>query len=448
MSRSISLEFMFHNVGQGIFYTGILNYENRKLSFVYDCGSSTLNNSELSNRIKVFIKGLSKDTIDLLVVSHFHEDHINGLDILLNNKRVKIVVIPYMSFIERILIATVYGRRNTDNWYFEFILDPVTFLIERYKVHKVILIGQGKDGFSSDGENFIFPDGPQDFDPESPFDYNRLGDEEGNRNLYEQVLRENPEWKDSLEKENIIPKTHNGYGLLAGIWLFRFFNLRQSINNLNEKLNCFEECLKQVFQVRDLKNINKTTFINEIKKPRNNKFKSCYEKSFGKGNKLNLTSLSLLHMPILRAKYSIHLSYCDKLIGINPDINWLVFYIIIHKRKIIHNIHVPFDYVGQLLTGDLNLKYKKYFQEFKQHFEKFCEKTFIFQIPHHGSKGNWNGELLKLFENTPFWPICAGINNRYNHPSWSVIFDLVSNNKIPILINEIYSLNGIISAKY
>ncbi len=414
----------FHNIGQGLFYTGVVNYKNNQYSFVFDCGSNTLIKDELDKRISKFKEKLLNDTVHLLIISHFHEDHINGLDILLRDTTVKTVVMPYMTLTERLLVACTSINRFSRDWYFEFLIDPVNFIMDRGKVQQIILIGRGEDNFS-DGENLVFPDEPRDFNPELPFDHSKLGDERGNEYLYNKILNENPNWKNLLAKKKLIPKTHNGYGLLAGLWFFRFFNLKKSIPNLNFRLKHFEDCLKRQLGVKDLKDIDKNIFLREICKQRNGKIKFCYEEAFGRKNRLNLTSVSVFHIPILtKAFYDI---ICCSFL-------W-------KPCTLLHKCYkLSSNKTGQILTGDLDLKTKSYLNEFNFHFSKFVDKTYLFQVPHHGSVSNWNNRLLNIFSDTPFWIICAGMRNRYNHPHWSVVLDLLENDKHAVLVNEKYSL--------
>ena len=115
---------IFHPVGQGAFYTEIFQSVARpRFTTVYDCGTETAAGNmdiPLSQQIQVFKYRLRNNEIDLLFISHFHEDHINGLDELLKSTKVKRLVIPMLT--EDVIITTrirnlmVYGddSRITD----------------------------------------------------------------------------------------------------------------------------------------------------------------------------------------------------------------------------------------------------------------------------------------------------------------------------------------------
>ena len=93
-------------------------------TFVYDCGTETaIKNMEepLSVQISDFKRNLENQAIDLLFISHFHEDHINGLDELLKNTHVHRTVIPMLSreviILNRVRNLVRYGdeARETDS---------------------------------------------------------------------------------------------------------------------------------------------------------------------------------------------------------------------------------------------------------------------------------------------------------------------------------------------
>lgn len=88
----------FHPVGQGAFYSERF-YEENGLEFtmVYDCGSEDSNRWELHEKIYDFRQELKGRAIDLLFISHFHSDHVNGLKELLQDIRVRKTVVPMLT---------------------------------------------------------------------------------------------------------------------------------------------------------------------------------------------------------------------------------------------------------------------------------------------------------------------------------------------------------------
>ena len=90
----------FHPVGQGAFYSERFCEDGGRTVFtvVYDCGtetSATIMDVSLDKQIEQFCSSLGPaPQIDILFISHFHADHINGLERLLKKAKVEKTVIP------------------------------------------------------------------------------------------------------------------------------------------------------------------------------------------------------------------------------------------------------------------------------------------------------------------------------------------------------------------
>ncbi len=123
----------FFPVGNGIFC--LERFENRH-AVVYDCGSASKRVikrrvDELADRNG--IDGI--DVIDYVFVSHFHEDHVNGLPALLEKFDVRRVIMPLMSEEDRYLLwlgrqlrkpqPNVIPDFDSGDFVDKLILDPV-----------------------------------------------------------------------------------------------------------------------------------------------------------------------------------------------------------------------------------------------------------------------------------------------------------------------------------
>ena len=87
---------IIHPVGQGAFYSEqLVSDSGKKFTVVYDCGCGMKDQipQEVESIIEEWLKDI--DQIDILFLSHFHNDHINGFDLLRN--KAKVVVLPYVS---------------------------------------------------------------------------------------------------------------------------------------------------------------------------------------------------------------------------------------------------------------------------------------------------------------------------------------------------------------
>src|SRR5947208_13493 len=115
--------FNFHPVGQGCFYTGIIKFQNKEFSFIYDCG--TLSKRQfLTNASETFIR--PRNVIDMVIISHFDEDHVNGVFEILKKVRCKRLILPYYEPFERLI---VYSSQDNDPGgdYLNFLIDPFNF---------------------------------------------------------------------------------------------------------------------------------------------------------------------------------------------------------------------------------------------------------------------------------------------------------------------------------
>ncbi len=122
----------FHAAGQGAFYTE--EFADNKFTMVYDCGSYTGKNI-IEQRID---EAELKKEIDLLVISHFHGDHINGLEYLLENYEIKHILLPFLHDEDKIDVY-LYNKESS-----EFIqnicLKPKETISKKSQSTKVIFV--------------------------------------------------------------------------------------------------------------------------------------------------------------------------------------------------------------------------------------------------------------------------------------------------------------------
>ena len=85
-----------HPVGQGGFYSEIFRDEINNHCIVYDCGS------ENKQKLKSAISSALPDNapIDILFISHFDSDHVNGIKELRKHHTIKCVVMPQLKQFE------------------------------------------------------------------------------------------------------------------------------------------------------------------------------------------------------------------------------------------------------------------------------------------------------------------------------------------------------------
>lgn len=87
--------------------------------------------------------------------------------------------------------------------------------------------------------------------------------------------------------------------------------------------------------------------------------------------------------------------------------------------------------LGCLYLGDYDANN---WEELNNKYKSYWEKIGMIQVPHHGSKHNYNFELSK--KEAYIFIISAGENNKYGHPDPSIFNSLLENQKFPFLISE------------
>lgn len=136
-SNNHSLIRTFHPVGQGAFYSERHFVDGKEFTIVYDCGSTSFKKEMLEMKIKSTFP--AEQIIDILFLSHFHTDHINGLNILKNHYRIKKVILPYYDEEAKIL-SKINNFINDNNIDTSLIDDPIGFFTESEKETSVIFV--------------------------------------------------------------------------------------------------------------------------------------------------------------------------------------------------------------------------------------------------------------------------------------------------------------------
>ncbi len=131
----IYVSHRFFPVGQGLFSAGSVqcvspNPKKPELCYrwVYDCGTSS-GKRLITNAIADLKNDCRDEKIDLLTLSHFHNDHISGVVDLLKAIGAKTVMLPWAPLWHRLLIGFEQGLRADDPEML-FFVDPVQYLVQ------------------------------------------------------------------------------------------------------------------------------------------------------------------------------------------------------------------------------------------------------------------------------------------------------------------------------
>jgi len=151
--RMVYSQWCFFKAGQGCFYSGqVRTRKNIPFTFVYDCGTS-LTTAILKNDIRDLKSHLATEpgaAIDLLVISHLDADHINQVAYLLDGVKCKMVVLPYLTPLDRLYIYFDAGFDDAtdDDDFREFVTDPAAYLVERGAERVIFITGNDENGIA------------------------------------------------------------------------------------------------------------------------------------------------------------------------------------------------------------------------------------------------------------------------------------------------------------
>ncbi|WP_027938140.1 MBL fold metallo-hydrolase [Anaeroarcus burkinensis] len=137
--KNYCFQYGFHGVGHGLFWTGKLN----GLNIVYDCGSRS------SQVLKTSINNYTPSHIEILIISHFHQDHVKGVKELFSKKTCGTIFIPYyhpdaLKYIELNYVFNLILENkmptDSDKDYLLFLNSPSEYLFKFTNAEKIITI--------------------------------------------------------------------------------------------------------------------------------------------------------------------------------------------------------------------------------------------------------------------------------------------------------------------
>ena len=384
---TLNAKFRFNKAGQGCFYTGWLRNETGCFSMAYDCGTHS-SHEYLKNEIGKFhvdLKIRSKGKLDLLIISHFDDDHVNELSELLKGiSEVEYIILPYLTPLLRLGVYLSHGETGGD--FQSFLTDPVGFLTTRGAVVKNIIFIDGDD---LTGDNF-----PADNTPEPP-----SGEDFFSCNHTELKPIDKATKTEYKNDDRVIFLKDKGRFFIGNVWEFYFYNKPLSEDIL---LAFFAEMHGRfpalyngnILTQTELQAIFDSTRIAEIK--------DLYRHSLENRN-LNYTSLIVYHGPVYRNAKDIDGYYYKNRHGY-----WREFHESAQSTLLMGDIY---------LTGLI----------FPRYINTKREKIGVLQIPHHGSETLWDFTVLSALINP--WIIAVinfGLGNTHKHPRQTVIDDIKS----------------------
>ena len=381
MARKPIMIRTFHAVGHGCFVTERFKSQkgNDEIKVVYDCGGTNKKviEREINNAFKI------NDNIYALCISHFDNDHINGLPTLISrcNKQIGKLWIPRLTIQEKIICILKFCLEYENDFselslIADFIYSPRDVLndteILEINGEDNTEIGQILDKLDKFKYNFdwiyaAFYHNDKSYDTVFK---NLLNDSYWNKYI-----------KLNSDKSTVFSNTINKDNYE--------FNKDIFLNNLKDEKER-KELLKKI-----------RTFFNKYGGTNNNSLIL-----YSGNDKDNQYELFLYIKPIC-------FSYCCSPFCFS-------------NHKLLKT--------GCLYLGDYNAS--KYFNASKdeEYLKKYLNKCDTILLPHHGSLESFSDNLLEY--GFKFAVACHDIGDRYGHPSSWVCDQLYLNNKTIISVTE------------
>lgn len=369
-------KFKLWPVGQGLFYTGEINNE---FNFVYDCGGK---NSYIKEAVNKYLKEYDIKKLDMLIISHFDDDHINGLPILLSNiNKISQIYIPYYGGISTYLLLLIYLYINN-------------FDLSKMESEIIFVDSNLEDRDERSEEN-----------------------------------RENYNLDEKLKIGGIkLTKIRRGFVKYKNIWKFKFYNTYLKNETFSDSIEKEIDDIITKHRCQGLSGLLSQFNNSDIKK----ELKAIYDKfcnSSGKNSKRNESSLCVFHSPIsdLFLFQDVAIYYdCVKCCEYHKHCRYCRY----------KNSYYSEDVSGTMLVGDISLEEDSRFNHFFKYYENEMKDIKFFLTPHHGAISNWNSDILNNCPNAKFFLNSAGLNNPYGHPESNVISEIIKHNRILCCSNE------------
>ncbi|AVP98235.1 hypothetical protein C7S18_13990 [Ahniella affigens] len=420
----------FHGVGQGLFVSGEIlalpedrhdreDGSRRSFSWVYDCGTSS-GQQLLQERIleywgtrpsKILSAGCGCSTvgdlfgrfgsrrdggksniINLLMISHFDQDHISGIVALVKGRRVDLLVLPYLHTFEKLTLLAILGEGDQSE-VARFIEDPATYL---------------RQTADADVGQVLYVLG-QDDDDREPLDGERFGLRRGweppaNRDALDPDFEAaNRPWGANANQAKYL---RSGTGIKLGrLWQFAPYNDSRLQARAQPSFTRQAKTLADDFQRRKTANEKKSVLRD---------LKDLYDATFG----ASAIARNIISLFVLGETNSIkHNEWQMLLTAIEETSRFRRLQCMPH----IHPEQQPSAF-SLLLCGDGYLNNIDRIQALESALgADRLQSLTLFQVMHHGARSNWCPELVQHI--TPEYALFSSDPNHMGlgHPHPEVV---------------------------
>ncbi|MCH5221887.1 MAG: MBL fold metallo-hydrolase [Muribaculaceae bacterium] len=363
-----------HPIGQGTFISErFIGADETDLAVVvYDCGS---NNTTILKREISSSFGNIKE-IDILFISHFDSDHVNGVRELLKNTKIKTVVVPLIDKKNRWFYLYQLGNER------DVLLNPLDY----FKAEKIIEVR-----------------------PVSTND----------------VPTSNPNQRqESLRIDGIPPGNHtysSGTAFsLNGLprWSYRPYNFDEST-----RIAALESVLQNL--KIDKKCLNDPAYIEGHYRKINDAYKKVCSDGANKSSLIVYSGPLYWECSIKTYMGCACTDCCTKAKHSSMDTfltTDLLPQTICEKR-----IRAACLYLGDTDLNQMNSTTKMdILTDLCQYLSGVKDNIGTIQLPHHGARRNYNQKLPSSFPNAKIYFVSFGSSNIYGHPSNAIIGQLLA----------------------
>jgi hypothetical protein len=363
------------SIGQGFFHTGMLGAGFAEFRYIYDCGS--MSTRRVNECIDAQFNEMSPKKIDVLFLSHLHEDHISGLDHLFTRVQVDSVFLPLLSPEARLSCIVTSVEEGCDTvGRVDFISDRGGWLRARGVRQVFFVVGDD----AADG-------GVAPREPSPPVDSGEVEDD-GTLRIDEQGLGR-------FSRDTVTPPlSRTSSGSRARAMLspgdrvvshLAPIHITESANRLLDWV-----FITYVFPDEELELRLRSALRPRVGEPPR------------KPATFHAWILDILRHPEKRAE----LIDCVEGCGVRQNFMSMSLYSgPTAKYRPTFSIYAPTaedsvlleeDRCGWLGAGDSELATKTAWQRFENHYRQVLPRVHTLAVPHHGARRNFNPALLGL----------------------------------------------------
>lgn len=371
--------------------------------YVYDCGSRQV--GKCRSAARRFANSIAERRIDLLFLSHFDEDHVNGLPDLLNpvgGVKADTVVMPWVDDVERLIAfgrAALRGRAIGD-FFRSLVVDPLAAL-DVFRPGRILLVRRGP-GDPDDRD--IIDLRPEGFDPEGPFET--------------KVVIDGGSWRRGPAKPNPVPGVSAAVHAIfddatidvstdAASWVFKPYVRpcdQGRVSNFEREAERLLAWPWGSFRTTVSDVATRNWLVGN--KIGSKALASAYRFAFGDRN---LTSLCV---------YS----------GPRPAHHGKVFSLDLNKFGLASKI-------GWLATGDVPLKDPAEAKDLLAHYREQVDNVATFGLPHHGSVKNYSSMVVAALRPQICF-VSAKPPKSWQHPHPAVMADVANHGATGIHVDD------------